>query len=67
MSPEKVQVLYGVEIRISGCSTGTQSPPPVGKTLFLAASMANISFIWATFSGILPARSLAWDQSSSRL
>ena len=54
-------------MRISGCSTATQRPPPMGSALFFVASMRKSSFIWASFSGIFAARSFAWLQSSSRL
>ena len=39
----------------------------MGRALFLVASIRKISFIWASFSGSCAAKSLAWDQSSSRL
>ena len=39
----------------------------MGSALFFAASIRKSSFIWASFSGILAARSLACVQSSSRL
>ena len=66
MSPENSHSRYGGVMRSSGWKIGTHKPPPIGSTEFRAASMANISRIWASFSGISAARSWAWDQSSSR-
>ena len=66
MSPLKFHSVSGGPRRISGCRTGTQRPPPIGSALFFVASIRNSSFICASFSGILAARSLAWDQSSVR-
>ena len=66
IAPGKVHDVYGGARRSSGWSTGTHRPPPIGKPLFLVNSIRNRSFISATFAGILPARSLACDQSLFR-
>ena len=50
-----------------GVQHGNPEAAADGQRLFFAASMRKISFICASFSGILAARSLAWVQSSSRL
>src|ERR1700737_3085592 len=66
IAPGKVHDVYGGTRRSSGWSMGIHSPPPIGKPLFLVSSIRNRSFMSASFAGILPARSLACDQSLLR-
>ena len=67
MLPGKFHSVCEGLIRISGWKTGIHKPPPMGSAWFLVASTKNMSFNWATLSGISPARSWACDQSSSML
>ena len=52
MFPGNSHCWYGGAMRSSGWKMGTHRPPPIGSTWFRAASMANSSRIWASFSGI---------------